>query len=148
MATTNRLAYLAFGLVFVSAAIHLALGVAGLSEAAAGDESAVLPALYTLAGIVALALIGGYLGGRLPATTSYALGAVLMVLLLFMYADWHAFGSVQSALGMDAHGGGHHHGGPATVIVEHLRDDAVALVAKTAEVIAAATFVALYATDR
>jgi hypothetical protein len=56
MTVSHRLLSLAGVLVFVSAAIHLSLGIAGLAEAAVGGTSTFLPALYLLGGLAALAL--------------------------------------------------------------------------------------------
>lgn len=53
----NRLLPIAGVLVFVSAAIHLALGITGLAEAFSGGGSASLPALYLLGGLAALVLL-------------------------------------------------------------------------------------------
>lgn len=112
----KRLLAVASVLVFVSAAIHLALGVSGLFEAITAGGSAVLPILYLLGGIAAIALLGVIV--LTPATTTaYAAGAGLMVLFLLAYADVHAFGVAESTLGIDvghdhAHdNGGHDHNG-------------------------------------
>lgn len=113
----TRLLPLVGVLVFVSAAIHLALGITGLAEAISGSGTALLSALYLLGGLAALALLAVI--ALTPATTTaYAAGAGLMVLFLFVYADVHAFGLAESTLGVELHdhGGnghvpdGHEHG--------------------------------------
>lgn len=203
----TRLLPLVGVLVFVSAAIHLALGITGLAEAMSGDGTALLSALYLLGGLAALALL--CVVALTPATTTaYAAGAGLMVLFLFVYADVHAFGLAESTLGVEFHdhggsglpdghehgdegahghghdggnghehtgeghaddhdhGGGHSHdhggedhahdgeehdhddGSTASVLAEHLRGDAYALVSKTAEAAAAVLFAALFVLDR
>lgn len=99
-------------LVFVSAAIHLSLGISGLVEAVSGGGSVLLPALYLLGGLAAIALLGVIVLTPV-ATTAYAAGAGLMGLFLLAYADVHAVGVVESTLGVDLHdhGTGHDHGG-------------------------------------
>lgn len=106
MVIRNRLAVLACLLLFVSAAIHLSLGIVGLSEAAT-TEAAILPGGYLLAALAAFVLLAGYATGRLAPVTTYALGAGLATLLVLAYADVHAFGHVESAFGLETHGGGH-----------------------------------------
>lgn len=101
----NRLLPIAGVLVFVSAAIHLALGITGLAEAFSGGGSASLPALYLLGGLAALVLLA-VLALTPVATTAYVAGAGLMVLFLLAYADVHAFGVAESILGVDPHGQG------------------------------------------
>lgn len=101
MTVSHRLLSLAGVLVFVSAAIHLSLGVAGLAEAFTGGRSALLPTLYLLGGLAALALLGALVSDRFPATAAYAAGAGLMVLFLLAYADWHALGVAESTLGIE-----------------------------------------------
>ncbi|MDL5362269.1 hypothetical protein [Halalkalicoccus sp. NIPERK01] len=102
----NRLLPVAGVLVFVSAAIHLALGVTGLAEAFSTPQSALLPALYLLGGLAALALLG-VIALTPAATTAYAAGVGLMVLFLLAYADVHGFGVAESTLGIET---GHDHG--------------------------------------
>lgn len=171
----NRLAVIACLLLFVSAGIHLSLGIAGLSTAAT-TEAAVLPGLYLLAAVATLALLAGYATGRLSPPTAYALGAGLTTLLLFAYVDWHAFGYTESMLGLETHGGGHggeavhdhgHDGGDRTHdhgehadegghdedgtlagLAEHLRGDAYALVSKGVEAAAAVLFATLAVFER
>jgi F0F1-type ATP synthase assembly protein I len=114
----TRLLGIAGVLVFVSAAIHLALGVSGLFEAISGGGSALLPALYLLGGVAAIALLG-VIALTPVATTAYAAGAGLMVLFWLAYADVHAFGVAESTLGVEFHdhgdhahdNGGHDHNG-------------------------------------
>ncbi len=165
----TRLLAIAGVLVFVSAAVHLALGVAGLAEAVSGGGSALLPTLYLLGGLVALALLGVLATNRPPSTATYAAGAGLMILFLLAYADVHAFGVAESTLGIDvghdhagSHADGHSHGhddgghshdghaetGSLTTLADHLRGDASALVSKTTEAVAAALFAALLVLDR
>lgn len=174
MVIRNRLAVLACLLLFVSAAIHLSLGIAGLAEAAT-TEAAVLPGSYLLAALAAFTLLTGYVTGRVPVTT-YVLGAGLATLLLLAYADVHAFGYAESTFGLETHGGGHggeavhdhgsaggghvHEGGELVnegghdeestlaVLSEHLRGDAYALVSKTAEAAAAVLFATLAVLER
>lgn len=164
-------------LVFVSAAIHLSLGISGLVEAVSGDGSALLPALYLLGGLAAIALLGVIVLTPV-ATTAYAAGTGLMALFLLAYADVHAFGVAESTLGVDLHdhgdhghdqnGDGHSHddghdhngeghshdhehdehehdhdGDTMTLLADHLRADAYALVSKTVEAGAAVGFAAL-----
>lgn len=186
-------------LVFVSAAIHLSLGISGLVEAVSGDGSVLLPALYLLGGLAAIALLGVVVLTPV-ATTAYAAGTGLMALFLLAYADVHAFGVAESTLGVDFHDHGDHghdhggeghghdnghdhngdghshdhdenghghshdddhdHGGDGhshdhghddhehdddtvTVLAEHLRADAYALVSKSVEAGAAVGFAAL-----
>lgn len=89
-------------LVFVSAAIHLALGISGLVEAVSSGGSVLPPALYLLGGLAAITLLGVVV--LTPATTTaYAAGAGLMGLFLLAYADVHAFGVAESTLGIDLH---------------------------------------------
>ncbi|MFC6906035.1 hypothetical protein [Halalkalicoccus tibetensis] len=98
-------------LVFVSAVIHLSLGISGLVEAVSGDGSVLLPALYLLGGLAAIALLGTIVLTPV-ATTAYAAGTGLMALFLLAYADVHAFGVAESTLGVDLHdhgGDGHSH---------------------------------------
>ncbi|WP_122088091.1 hypothetical protein [Halalkalicoccus subterraneus] len=105
-------------LVFVSAAIHLAVGITGLIEAISGDSSALLPALYVLGGLAALGLLGVI--ALTPATTTaYAAGAGLMGLFLLAYADVHAFGVAESTLGIEVHD---HDGGQAAGGEGHSHD--------------------------
>lgn len=157
----TRLLSVAGLLVFVSAAIHLSLGIAGLAEAVSGGGSALLPALHLLGGLAALALLGVVVLTPVTAT-AYAAGAGLMGLFLLAYADVHAFDVAESTLGVDLHDHGHggeghshdhddghgHDNGTPNVLAEHLREDAYALVSKTAEAGAAVLFVALAALDR
>lgn len=103
----KRLLAVAGVLVFVSAAIHLALGVSGLVEALSGGGSALLPALYLLGGLAAIALLG-VITLTPVTTTAYAAGAGLMGLFLLAYADVHAFGVVESTLGIEFHDHGDH----------------------------------------
>lgn len=189
----TRLLPLVGVLVFVSAAIHLAVGITGLAEAISGNGTALLSALYLLGGLAALALLT--VVTLTPATTTaYAAGAGLMVLFLFAYADVHAFGLAESTLGVELHdhggnghvpgghehgdesahghrhdgGSGHEHtgeghgadhdhdgnghdhddGSTASVLADHLRGDAYALVSKAAEAAAAVLFAALLVLDR
>jgi hypothetical protein len=102
-----RLLGIAGMLVFVSAAIHLSLGVSGLFEAITSGGSALLPALYLLGGLAALALLG-VIALTPVTTTAYAAGAGLMVLFLLAYADVHAFGVAESTLGVEFHDHGEH----------------------------------------
>jgi hypothetical protein len=117
MTERRRLVHLAGVLVLVTASIHLALGVAGLYEAFVGAEPAGLAALYLLAGLAAFGLVGAYATGRLAPVRAYAVGAGLMALYLFAYADWHALGYAESVLptetlGLEQHGhDGHSHNG-------------------------------------
>lgn len=97
MAIRNRLAVLACVLLFVSAAIHLSLGIAGLAEAAT-RRAAILLGSYLLAALAAFALLAGYATGRLAPTAAYVLGAGLATLVLLAYTDVHAFGYAESAL--------------------------------------------------
>ncbi|MEM4780867.1 MAG: hypothetical protein QXG03_04795, partial [Halalkalicoccus sp.] len=193
--------------------IHLALGVSGLIEALSGDGSALLPALYLLGGLAALGLLG-VIAPTPVTTTAYAAGPGLMALFVLAYADVHALGVAESALGIEVHdhgdhahghgghdgeghshdhgdehdhngeghshdhddGHGHSHDGhdhageghshdhddghghddhdhdgdgdAMTVLAEHLRDDAYALVSKTAEASALALFTVLALLDR
>ncbi|ADJ14176.1 hypothetical protein [Halalkalicoccus jeotgali] len=164
-------------LVFVSAAIHLAMGVVGLLEAISGGGSVLLPALYLLGGLAALALLGVVVTGRFSAPITYAAGVGLMGLLVFAYADVHALGLAESTLGIETghdhgatsahdgahshdHGAGEHghshdhdHGehadtGALATLASHLRGDTYALVSKAAEVGAGVLFVALLALER
>jgi hypothetical protein len=185
MTVSHRLLSLAGVLVFVSAAIHLSLGIAGLAEAAVGGGSAFLPALYLLGGLAALALLGAIVSDRFPATATYAAGTGLMVLFLLAYADWHAFGVAESTTGIDAghghdhahdgddhghdhshvhddhdhahshDGAGHSHdhahdhdGSTMELLIDHLREDAYALVSKSAEAAAATVLSILAITER
>lgn len=94
-------------LVFVSAAIHLALGTAGLVEALSTGEAALMPVLYVLGGLAALGLLAVI--ALTPATTTaYAAGAGLMALFVLAYADVHAFGFAESTLGVEFHDHGDH----------------------------------------
>lgn len=174
MTERRRLVYLAGVLVLVTASIHLAIGVAGLYEAFVGNEPAGLAALYLLATLAAYGLVGAYATGRLAPVRAYAVGALLMAAYLFAYADWHALGYAESALPTEAlglehqhghehdshghnghdhngHDSGHshdHEGSTAEVLIDHLRDDVYALVAKTAEAVAAVTLAVLAVTER
>ncbi|MHC3438667.1 hypothetical protein ACYJ1Y_11360 [Natrialbaceae archaeon A-gly3] len=147
----RRLVYAAGTLVLLSAGIHLGIGVLGIYESlAAGQGAIALPVAFLLAGLVLLALVGAYATGRIAPRPAYALGAGLMVLYLLAYADWHVLGVAESTLPLDAVGlelehdhshnhGDHSHDDPSAVteLVDHLRDDPIALVSKTAELVAA-----------
>lgn len=185
----TRLLSLVGVLVFVSAAIHLALGITGLAEAMSGNGAALPSALYLFGGLAALALLA-VVTLTPVTTTAYAAGAGLMVLFLFAYADVHAFEGAESTLGVEFHdhsgggyahegheygdenghghshdggsdyehdhngegrGGDHEHDGDSSttsVLADHLRDDAYALVSKVAEAGAAAVFALLLVLDR
>lgn len=112
----TRLLSIAGVLVFVSAAIHLALGLAGLLEVFSGGESALLPASYLLGGLAALALLGAIATDRIPPAATYAAGGGLMMLFLLAYADVHAVGVAESSLGIET---GHDHGTGATADHTH-----------------------------
>ncbi|WP_336362148.1 hypothetical protein [Halalkalicoccus salilacus] len=91
MAIRNRLAVLVRVLLFVSAAIHLSLGIAGLAEAATRG-AVILFGNYLLAALAAFALLAGYATDRLAPTAAYVLGVGLATLVLLAYADVRAFG--------------------------------------------------------
>ena len=85
----TRLLSLVGVLVFVSAAIHLALGATGLAEAISGNGAALPSAPYLSVGSRRSCCSPS--SHRPPVTTTaYTAGAGLMVLLLLAYADVHA----------------------------------------------------------
>lgn len=157
----RTLLYVAAGLAGFSAIVHLSLGVGGLVEVATGTEHWLLPVGFLAAALVVVGLLAGMALGTVAPRTAYATGAVLMVLHVVAYADWHAVGLFESTVGLEegshdhahdddhSHGDGHahdhSHDGPVhEVLLDHLRADLLALSAKMAETGAAIAFVALY----
>lgn len=131
-----RLVYLAGGLVFISATVHLIVGVLGLYESLGLNEgTATLPVLFILAALVAYALIGAYLTNRIAPIPAYAFGAVLMALYIVAFADWHAFGYADTLLPLETIGlDPHYHDDPVVqILLDHLLNDPFALVSKIAE---------------
>jgi hypothetical protein len=113
------LAYAAGTFVLVSATVHLGLGLSGLYEwLVLGTEGALRPLAMLLAAVLAYGLVATYVTGALAPMTVYVVGAGVMALYLFAYADAHAFGIVEATTGLDVGGHGHDHNGH-----DHSNDD-------------------------
>lgn len=153
--THPRLVYVAGALVLVSASVHLVLGLAGLARPhLLGVDTILLPVLFVLAGLAAFALVGAYHTRTITPGTAYATGALLMLLYVVAYVDWHVLHTAETLLPADAiglehthththshshdHGANHGHSHTTLLgeVVAHLRDDPVAVVSKTAELLA------------
>ena len=158
METDRLLVLTAAVLVGFSAIVHLILGLGGMVEWLTHGDRSLLAVLFVLSGLGILAGIGAVTTGVLPPRPAYVLGAFMMAIYLVGYADWHAFGVTESILGLEGHdhhhhdhdhdhdhshdhdhdhGHGHEHdGGAITVLGDHLVEDPLALLTKSAEAVA------------
>lgn len=178
---SRQLALAGFGLVAISALVHLAIGFSQIVSGLRGDGALAIGLLMLFAGILALGLVGVFYTGAVRPTYTYVASAGLMLLYVVAYADVHAIGTLESITGTDlhshdhSHGDGHDHGhdddhdhdhddghdhndghddshghddghghghahdddSTVTVVIDHLREDMVALGTKLSEIGAA-----------
>lgn len=126
-------------LLALTGLIHVGLGLYGIGHlAVTGEPASTLDPLFLLAGVAIFVGMWVVATERLSYYRASLLGAGLMALMLWAYADWHAFEYTESALGLGeaghSHDHGHAHEGSATtVLIDHLRGDVVALTSKAAE---------------
>lgn len=142
----QALRYLAGGLALFVSGVHLYWGfprlITQIEVLAMPDPR---PALFVLSGVAIVFGIAQLLDGRDPKPI-YLAGIGLMLAYIGGYVAWH------TVLG---HGGvwpwgpePHTHDAPAAVVVvEHLRADRLALIAKIAEATLAVMLAILYRTD-
>ncbi len=112
----------------------------------------VLPVLFLAAAFAAYAVVGAYVFETVPSRITFVIGAGLMVLYVFAYVDWHVLQLGESLLSVVEADHGHSHGDHGShghddvasiVLVDHLREDPVALVSKVVELIAVGLLVGL-----
>ena len=134
-----------FGLVALSGTIHLGLGLSGLLEVATtGTGQLAGSAAFLGVALLAYLAVGGYATGQLPPRPALSLGTGLMIVVFVLYFDWHVVGTLETLLPLESlglehdhgHGHDHDHGGFLAQAGEHLREDAAALVSKSAELLA------------
>lgn len=158
----RRLAIVGFGLFLLSGSIHLLLGLGSLANPQIlGVETLVLPMSFIMAGLAVFVVAGVYKADMLPNRTTYVLASFLMAIYVVAYIDWHVFQFVASiepfeAVGLEhdhSHGHDSHHehedeSSAGMIFIDHLRDDFIALVTKTAEGIAAVILAILAVLER
>ncbi len=168
MVETERgyLLYSAAVLAGIVGLIHLYLGAVGFFEyATTGELPSILPPLFVVSGLAVLVGIYGFRKGLVAPRTVYGGGIALMAVYLVGYADWHVFNVFESYVNLGELGHGHDHGhgdhghnghddhghdhddGAVTSLVEHLRDDLLALVSKTGEALLVPVLGYLYVTE-
>lgn len=105
----RQLALVAFGLVGITALLHLFAGLTAMAEAVTGDGTAVYGLVLLLGAVLPGLLLYGHFAGHLRPVTTYALGFVMMVAFIAAYVDVHAIGTLESVTGLDLHGHAHDH---------------------------------------
>lgn len=161
----DRLHYVALAFILFSGIVHLSLGIGGVIQPGSfGINTRVLGLLFVVAGITVFAIIIGYLRAVLPQTHTYILGAMMMVVFIIAYVDWHVVNFFESVIDQTtfaselSHAHTHEHGshGPENGansfimdVSDHLRTDPLALVTKSVEAIAAIilSFLAIWRVD-
>lgn len=134
--STRRLEYVAAGLAYVVAIVHLFHPTSGAPALVAYTAAGTplidpRPVAFVLSGVAIIAGANLILLG-FPRKPIYALGMALMVVYIGGYFGWHA-------LGHGAWWGGLDHGWYGHTITEillgpyHVRDDRIALLSKVAE---------------
>ncbi|WP_440771812.1 hypothetical protein [Natronorubrum sp. DTA28] len=102
--------FAAGALALFTAIVHLVFGVVDLYNwLVNGDSVSILPFAFVAFSLIVFLLIYTYSKGLLREAQAYAAGALVMVLPIVGYADWHAAGVTESALGLDDAGLGHEH---------------------------------------
>ena len=102
--------FAAGALALFTAIVHLVFGTVDLYNwLVNGDSVSILPFAFVAFSLIVFLLIYTYSKGLLREAQAYAAGAMVMVLPIVGYADWHAAGIAESALGLDDAGLGHEH---------------------------------------
>ncbi|ELY39644.1 hypothetical protein [Natronorubrum tibetense] len=102
--------FVAGALALFTAVIHLVFGVLDLYNwLVNGDSLSILPFAFVALSLIVFLLIYTYSKGLLREAQAYAAGAAVMFLPIVGYADWHAAGITEPALGLDDAGLGHEH---------------------------------------
>ncbi|WP_440764211.1 hypothetical protein [Natronorubrum sp. DTA7] len=102
--------FAAGALALFTAIVHLVVGVVDLYNwLVNGDSVSILPFAFVAFSLLVFLLIYTYSKGLLREAQAYAAGAAVMFLPIVGYADWHAAGVTESALGLDDAGLGHEH---------------------------------------
>ncbi|WP_436344607.1 hypothetical protein [Natronorubrum sp. FCH18a] len=102
--------FAAGALALFTAVVHLVFGMVDLYHwLVNGDSASILPFAFVAFSLVVFLLIYTYSKGLLWEAQAYAAGALVMVLPIVGYADWHAAGIAESALGVDDAELGHEH---------------------------------------
>lgn len=158
-----------FGLLMVSAAMHLLTGIFELRRLLVGDGLIWYLVLMVVAAMIPLALMAGAVSYRLSPGPTYLVIAALMVIYLLAYADVHGYGYLEATTGLDVHTHEHHSHEPHghdhhthhdhhdhghhdetaafETVVDHLMDDMIALLSKVSEWVAAIVFTGLAIRD-
>lgn len=108
----DRIEQIAVSLAALTAVIHLGLGGGLLLEyARTGTLPSALAPLFVLTGLVVTLGIGTWASGLFDRETIYTGGALLMLLHLVLYLDWHFLHVFEGIvdLGDLGHGHGHTH---------------------------------------
>ena len=152
MATVRvyRIQQLAVALAVVTTVIHLGLGGAGLLEyTATGTLPSALAPMFVLTGFVVILGIGAGAMGLLDREKVYTYGAVLMVIHLVAYLDWHFLHVFEGIVDLGDLGHGHVHShqdrAVATALFEasaHAPGAALALAAEGSLIISAVSHAA------
>ncbi|SDJ53712.1 hypothetical protein [Natronorubrum texcoconense] len=102
--------FAAGALALFTAIVHLVFGMVDLYNwLVNGDSVSILPFAFVAFSLIVFLLIYTYSKGLLREAQAYAAGAAVMFLPIVGYADWHAAGITESALGLDDAGLGHEH---------------------------------------
>ncbi|WP_290819225.1 hypothetical protein [Halovivax sp.] len=151
LAAVERLRYVAAGLAFAVAAIHLFhpdLGFLRLVELLAADPTLLSthprPLAFVLSAIAIIAGVNAVAMGA-PRRPIYAAGMVLVWTYVLGYVAWHYFGHGAFLPGREAH----HHDAPAhEMVVAHLAGDPWALAAILTELALFVLLAVLFVRDR
>lgn len=148
-------------LVAVSATIHLILGVRAVTSfGSEGELVGPMAVAFIVWGVVVYGLVAAHAAGVVSPRIGAGLLAVAMVVSIAVYVDWHVVqwgesivaqtgiidGTSHEHTGHDH--GNHDHASPWAILLEHLRDDAVALGTKAIEATAVLLFLWIAITDQ
>lgn len=125
-----------------TALIHFVRGVTGVtSHLIAYGAFPPIPSMFLTASVMIVGLMWAHETGRLNPLLFYLIGAGLMTWLIVAYIDWHVIGSMGAPAILEAgqtpaeQSASEH--SMASLFIDRVTSDTTALIAKTAEALAA-----------